>query len=103
MPTPPLAVQALPSPRLGFGNLDESSERLALTSKRGAILVQRFDDPVTLNAVNEVEALTSGMSRKIVSRAREPRGMAPSAGEARAPLGAATRNPRRSRRATERR
>lgn len=45
--------------------LDYSSELLALISKLGAILVQGFDDPVTLNAVNEIEELTSGMSRKI--------------------------------------
>lgn len=45
--------------------LDYASELLALISKLGAILVQRFDDPVTLSAVNEIEALTSGMSRKI--------------------------------------
>lgn len=45
--------------------LDYSSELLALISKLGAILVQGFDDPVTLSAVNEIEELTSGMSRKI--------------------------------------
>jgi hypothetical protein len=27
--------------------------------------VQRFDDPVTLSAVNDVENLTAGLSRKI--------------------------------------
>jgi hypothetical protein len=27
--------------------------------------VQNFDDPVTLGAVNEVETLTNGLSRKI--------------------------------------
>jgi len=45
--------------------LDYSSELLALISKLGALLVQGFDDPVTLSAVNEIEELTSGMSRKI--------------------------------------
>jgi len=45
--------------------LDYCSELLALISKLGALLVQGFDDPVTLHAVNEIEELTSGMSRKI--------------------------------------
>jgi hypothetical protein len=27
--------------------------------------VQKFDDPVTISAVNEVENLTNGLSRKI--------------------------------------
>jgi len=45
--------------------LDYCSELLALISKLGALLVQGFDDPVTLHAVNEIEQLTSGMSRKI--------------------------------------
>ncbi len=29
------------------------------------LYAQRFDDPVALAAVNEIEALTSGLSRKI--------------------------------------
>ena len=45
--------------------LDYSSELLALISKIAALLVQGFDDPVTLASVNEIEQLTSGMSRKI--------------------------------------
>jgi hypothetical protein len=30
-----------------------------------ALYMKSFDDPVTLQAVNEVEALTTGLSRKI--------------------------------------
>ena len=45
--------------------LDYCSELLSLTGKVAAIYVQSFNDPVALNAVNEVESLTSGLSRKI--------------------------------------
>ena len=45
--------------------LDYCSELLAILSKLGAIYVQDFDDAATLAAVNEVEDLTSGLSRKI--------------------------------------
>ena len=45
--------------------LNYSTELLALISKLSALLVQGFDDPVTLGAVNEIEDLTAGMSRKI--------------------------------------
>lgn len=45
--------------------LDYCSEMLSLISKVAAVYVQRFDDPVTLSAVNEVEQLTNGLSRKI--------------------------------------
>ena len=45
--------------------LDFCSDLLALISKIAALYVQRFDDPVTLSAVNEVENLTNGLSRKI--------------------------------------
>lgn len=44
---------------------DYCSEMLAILSKQAALMVQDFDDPVTLNAVNEIENLTSGLSRKI--------------------------------------
>ena len=44
---------------------DYCSEMLAILSKLAALLIQDFDDPVTLNAVNEIESLTSGLSRKI--------------------------------------
>ncbi|MFN8573466.1 MAG: hypothetical protein U0132_15540 [Gemmatimonadaceae bacterium] len=45
--------------------LDYCSEMLSLTSKLAALYVQRFDDTVVLQAVNEVESLTNGLSRKI--------------------------------------
>ena len=45
--------------------LDYCTESLSLLSKVAAVYVQEFDDPVTLSAVNEVETLTTGLSRKI--------------------------------------
>ena len=45
--------------------LDYCCDQLALLSKIAALFVQNFDDPVTLSAVNEVENLTNGLSRKI--------------------------------------
>ena len=38
---------------------------LSLIGKLAALYVQKFDDPVALGAVNEVEELTTGLSRKI--------------------------------------
>jgi hypothetical protein len=45
--------------------LDYCSEMLSLISKIAALYIQNFDDPVVLAAVDEVEALTTGLSRKI--------------------------------------
>jgi hypothetical protein len=45
--------------------LDYCSEMLSLIGKLAALYVQKFDDPVALAAVNEVEELTAGLSRKI--------------------------------------
>ena len=45
--------------------LDYCSELLSLTSKIAALYAQNFDDPVVLNAVDEVEALTTGLSSKV--------------------------------------
>ena len=45
--------------------LDYCSEKLSLIGKLAALYVQKFDDPVALAAVNEVEDLTTGLSRKI--------------------------------------
>jgi len=45
--------------------LDYCSEMLAIISKIAALYVQDFNDPVTLNAVNEVQDLTGGLSQKI--------------------------------------
>ena len=45
--------------------LDYCCEGLSLLSKVGAVYVQDFQDPATLSAVNDVESLTTGLSRKI--------------------------------------
>ena len=45
--------------------LDYCSEMLSLISKVSALYVQDLDDPVVLNAVDQIEALTTGLSRKI--------------------------------------
>jgi hypothetical protein len=45
--------------------LDYSSEMLALISKVGAFYAQHLKDPVVLAAVDEVEELTNGLSRKV--------------------------------------
>lgn len=45
--------------------LDYCSELLSLTSKLAALYAERFSDALVLQAVDEVEALTTGLSRKI--------------------------------------
>jgi hypothetical protein len=45
--------------------LDYCSEMLSLISKLAALYAQTSDDPAVLAAVDEVEALTTGLSRKI--------------------------------------
>jgi hypothetical protein len=45
--------------------LDYCSEMLSLTGKLAALYVQHFDDGVVLNSVNEIESLTTDLSRKI--------------------------------------
>jgi len=45
--------------------LDYCSELLALVSKLAAVLAQHQQDPVVLGAVNDIEVLTSSLSRKI--------------------------------------
>lgn len=45
--------------------LDYSSEMLALNAKIAALFAQTMDDPVVLNAVNDVEQLAQGLSGKI--------------------------------------
>jgi hypothetical protein len=45
--------------------LDYCSELLSLVSKIAALHVSRFDDHATSAAVNEIETLASGLSRKI--------------------------------------
>lgn len=45
--------------------LDYCTELLSLVSKIGFLYVQNFDDPDSVNAVNDLENLTTGLSRKI--------------------------------------
>jgi len=45
--------------------LDYCAEMLSLTGKVGFLYVQKFDDAVSVNAVNDLENLTTGLSRKI--------------------------------------
>jgi hypothetical protein len=45
--------------------LDYCSEALSLTAKVAALYAQGFQDDVALQAVNEIESLTTGLSRKI--------------------------------------
>ena len=45
--------------------LDFCSELLSLVGKVAALYVQRFDDSAAIASVNEVETLTTGLSRKI--------------------------------------
>ena len=45
--------------------LDYCSELLSLVSKLAALYAERFNDTVILQAVDEVEALTTGLSAKI--------------------------------------
>ena len=45
--------------------LDYCSEMLAIISKVSALYVQGFMDPVVLSAVDEVETLATGLSRKV--------------------------------------
>jgi hypothetical protein len=45
--------------------LDYCSEMLALDSKVAALFAQDMEDPIVLNAVNDLESLTQGLSGKI--------------------------------------
>jgi hypothetical protein len=45
--------------------LDYCSEMLSLSGKIAAIYAQDFDDAVVVDAVNDIEDLTTGLSRKI--------------------------------------
>jgi len=53
------------SPFLLGRYLDYCSELLALIAKIAALYVQGFEDPIAVSAVDEIEDLTSGLSRKI--------------------------------------
>lgn len=48
--------------------LDYCSELLALTSKLAALHAQHLQDPVVLDAVNDIESLTADLSRKILQK-----------------------------------
>jgi len=65
----PPATASSPARTMSRGELgrylDYCSELLSVTSKIAALFVERFEDPVTLGAVNEIESLTAGLSRKI--------------------------------------
>ncbi|MCA9592089.1 MAG: hypothetical protein KC776_02235 [Myxococcales bacterium] len=63
-PTPSSPVRSMSDFEL-LRYLDYCSEMFALVSKVGALTVQGFADPVVLGAVDEVENLTTGLSRKI--------------------------------------
>jgi len=45
--------------------LDFCSDMLSLIGKVSALMVQHFNDDVVLSAVNEIETLTTGLSRKM--------------------------------------
>ncbi|MEM9133909.1 MAG: hypothetical protein AAF962_02795 [Actinomycetota bacterium] len=67
--TPELRTEASPTNDLDAYELgrylDYCSELLAVSAKGAAMIAQRFDDPAVLAAVNELENLTTGLSRKI--------------------------------------
>jgi hypothetical protein len=54
-----------PNPAELGRDLDDCSEMLASTGKVATICVAELDDPVVLEAVTEVENLTTGLSRKV--------------------------------------
>ena len=62
--TPSSPVRALTRLQLAR-YLDYCTELLALTSKLAALHAQHLQDPVVLDAVNDIETLTSDLSRKI--------------------------------------
>jgi hypothetical protein len=61
----PLPVRRAMTPFELNRYLDYCSETLALISKIAALYVQEFQDPVLLDAVDDVEDLSAGFSRKI--------------------------------------
>jgi hypothetical protein len=63
-PTAASPQRILSPPELGR-YLDYCSEMLALTSKLAAVLAQHQQDQTVLSAVNDIETLTAGLSRKI--------------------------------------
>lgn len=67
--TPDLTTPSSPVRKLSYFEmsryLDYCSEMLALCSKVAALHVQSVNDPVVLDAVNDIENLTSNLSNKI--------------------------------------
>ena len=61
--------------------LDYCSELLSLTSKVGFLYVQRFEDPVSQQAVNDLEQLTTGLARKIWQKLMILHSTSPAPGE----------------------
>jgi hypothetical protein len=65
------SIDTKSSPRQEYGAyqlmryLDYCSEMLSLVGKVAALYVANFDDSVALSSVNEIENLTTGLSRKI--------------------------------------
>lgn len=45
--------------------LDDSNELLSLTSRTAALYAQDMSNPLVLSSVNEIETLTTGLSRKV--------------------------------------
>jgi hypothetical protein len=66
--------------------LDYCSEALSLAGKVAALYLKGFDDPVALQAVNEVEDLTTGLSRKIWQKLTILYAMAPASPAAAPPV-----------------
>jgi len=62
--TPSSPVQTLNEFELGR-YLDYCSEMLSITGKIAAVYAEQLNDSVVLSAVNEIESLTNGLSRKV--------------------------------------
>ena len=66
-----ITVPTAHSPKRGLNEaelgryLNYCSEMLSLTGKLGFLYVQDFDDPVANSAANDLEGLTTGLSRKV--------------------------------------
>lgn len=65
LPDTPSSPKRTLSPFLLGRYLDYCSELLALIAKIGALYAQGFDDAEAVGAVDDIEDLTSGLSRKI--------------------------------------
>lgn len=62
--TPSSPARSMTRPEIGR-YLNYCSECLSLTSKLAVLYAERFDDPIVLDAVSDLEDLTTGLSRKI--------------------------------------